>query len=103
VAALGAAFAAASSWWCADGVHFLDTRMLNTRRSVAGLCIAIVALAALVPGLAVLDYALFEPQFVLLLNDTPAAFCPAPAPCTERPQPLRSPLVSRGPPSFSGF
>ena len=73
--------------------------MPRARRSVAGLCIAIVALAAFVPGLGLLEYALFEPQFVLLLHDVPAPWCAAPAPCIEQPQPLHSHVVSRGPPS----
>lgn len=75
--------------------------MPRARRSVAGVCIAIVALAACVPGLVLLDYALFEPQFVLLLNQTPASLCVAPASGSAQPRPLHTRLVSRGPPSTS--
>ena len=75
--------------------------MPRASRSVAGLCIAVIALAAFLPGIGAFDCALLEPQWVLLPDDTPVAFSSAPAPVTEQPRPLHSTLVSRGPPSLS--
>ena len=49
----------------------------NTRpsRSAVGLCIAVIALSAFLPGISSLEYALFEPLWVLLPDDTPVAVC----------------------------
>jgi hypothetical protein len=40
--------------------------MVRPRRSVAILCIAVVALTAFLPGVCALDYAVPQPSFVLL-------------------------------------
>jgi hypothetical protein len=71
-------------------------------RAVAALCIAIVAIAAfLPPGLAALDDAWFELEWVLLPPDAAAATVhPFIAP-REQSLPLFSPLASRAPPSPS--
>jgi hypothetical protein len=74
--------------------------MPRPSRSVVGLCVAVIALAALLPGIASLEYALFEPQWVLLPDDTPVAVCIITAPGNEQPVPLLSLLPSRAPPSF---
>lgn len=70
-------------------------------RSVVGLCIAVIALAAFLPGISSLEYALFEPQWVLLPDDTPVAVCAIGTPGDEQPVPLVSLLPSRAPPSFA--
>jgi hypothetical protein len=73
--------------------------MSRPSRSVAGLCIAVIALAAFLPGISALEYALFEPQWVLLPDDTPVAVCSTVACRDEQPVPLFSVLPSRAPPS----
>ena len=49
--------------------------MPRPNRSVVGLCIAVIALSAFLPGISSLEYALFEPQWVLLPDDAPVAVC----------------------------
>ncbi len=74
--------------------------MPRARRSVAVVCVAVILLVALVPGLGVLDYAWLEPQWVLLVEHTPPAIVlDVPAP-VEQPQRLDARLVSRGPPAL---
>jgi hypothetical protein len=70
------------------------------RRSVVCLCVAVIVLAALLPGSSVLDYALFEPQWVLLPDDPPVVVCITSAPSREQPASLLSLLPSRAPPSL---
>jgi hypothetical protein len=72
--------------------------MIRPSRSVAGLCIAVIAIAAFLPGLS-LDFVVFEPQWVLLPDDAPVAVCVVVPVCDEQPAPLLSLLNSRGPPS----
>ena len=74
--------------------------MPRPNRSVVGLCIAVIALAAFLPGISLLDYALFEPEWVLLPDDTPVAVCITAIPCDEQPVPQLSLLPSRAPPQF---
>jgi hypothetical protein len=74
--------------------------MPRPNRSVAGVCIALIALAAFLPGISLLDWALFEPEWVLLPDDTPVAEDRAVGSCDEQPVPLLSLLPSRAPPSF---
>ena len=74
--------------------------MRKHRRLVATGLLAIVTIAALVPGLAAFDQAVLDVVFVLLADDTPAP-CSFPAVIAlERPDPLLSLLSSRAPPSF---
>jgi hypothetical protein len=73
--------------------------MPRPNRSVARLCIAVIVLAAFLPGISSLDYALFEPQWVLLPDHVPVAVDSAVAPCDEQPVPLLSLVSSRAPPS----
>jgi hypothetical protein len=73
--------------------------MRSHRRSIAVACIAVIALAALVPGLAAFDHALLEPVWVLLPGEAPVEFCPAIPAGTEQPLRLLSLLPSRAPPS----
>ena len=74
--------------------------MPRPRRSVVGLCIAVIALAAFLPGISSLEYALVAPQWVLLPDDTPVAVCIIATYGDEQPVPLVSLLPSRAPPSF---
>lgn len=74
--------------------------MRRPRRSTAGFCIAVLTIAALVPGLAALDAALAEPLWLLLPDDTPIAFHVCELNADEQPAPLLSLLSSRGPPSL---
>jgi hypothetical protein len=73
--------------------------MRRPNRSVVGFCIVIVALSAVLPGISALDYAVFEPQWVLLPDDTPTAVCITAGPCNEQLLSLQSFLPSRAPPS----
>jgi hypothetical protein len=68
-------------------------------RSVVGFCIAVIVLAAFLPGIASLDYAVFEPQWVLLPDEVPVAVYSPVTPCNEQPVPLLSLVSSRAPPS----
>jgi hypothetical protein len=63
------------------------------------LCIAVIALAAFLPGIVSLDQAWFEPHWVLLPAEAVVAFCVPLAPDSAQPLPLFSVLASRGPPS----
>ncbi len=74
--------------------------MPRPNRSVAVLCIAVIAVAACLPGIGALDYAWLEPTWVLLPDDAPVAVCVAITPCREQPAALLSLLPSRAPPSF---
>lgn len=74
--------------------------MPRPSRSVVGLCIAVIALSAFLPGISSLEYVLFEPQWVLLPDDTLVAVYITATPSNEQPVPLLSLLPSRAPPSF---
>ena len=73
--------------------------MHRRNRAVAGLCIAVIAVSALLPGIFAFDYALFEPQWILLPDEALAAVTPTVARGDEQPLPLFSLLPSRSPPS----
>jgi hypothetical protein len=75
--------------------------MRRHRRPVAAICIAVVALAAFVPGLAALDHALLEPLWVLLPDEAPIELCVVLPADSEQPLRLLSLLPSRAPPSGS--
>jgi hypothetical protein len=75
--------------------------MPRPRRSVAGLCIAVIVLAALLPGISAVEYALFEPLWVLLPDEAPVAVVSSIVCGDEQPVPLFGLLSSRAPPSFS--
>jgi hypothetical protein len=72
--------------------------MPRRSRSVAGLCIAVIGLAAFFPGIGLFDHALFELQWVLLPDVTLVAVCITAAPRNEQPAPFQSLLPSRAPP-----
>ncbi len=73
--------------------------MLRPNRSVAGFCIAVIVLAAFLPGVCALDHALFEPLWVLLPDEVTVVVDRPLTPSDEQPVPLLSLLSSRGPPS----
>jgi hypothetical protein len=73
--------------------------MPRPRRSVVGLCVAVIVLAAFVPGLSALDYALLEPVWVLLPDEVALAVDLPVAPCDEQPASLLSLVSSRAPPA----
>ena len=73
--------------------------MFRSHRSAAGL-IAVLTIAALLPGLAALDAALFEPLWILLPDPTPVVIDLPDVKFTEQLDSLHSPLPSRGPPDL---
>ena len=73
--------------------------MIRPNRSVAGFCIAVIVLAAFLPGLCALDGVLFEPLWVVLPDEVVVAVERPIIPCDEQPVALLSLLSSRGPPS----
>ena len=82
----------------ADALHYVGL-MPRPNRTVVGLCIAVIVVAAFLPGLSTFDYALFEPHWVLLPDEMPVAVHPAVVSCDEQPVPLLSLVSSRAPPS----
>ena len=72
--------------------------MPRPRRSVVGLCIAVIVLAAFVPGMSALDCALLEPQWVLLPDEVAVPVYTPTTLSDEQPAPLLSVLSSRAPP-----
>ena len=73
--------------------------MPRPHRSVAGFCVVVIVLAAFLPGFCALDYALFEPQWVLLPDEVVVAVDSPLVPVDEQPVSLLSLVSSRGPPS----
>ena len=73
--------------------------MPRANRAVAGLGIAVIAFGAVL-GIASLDYALLEPAWVLLQDQSPVLFDPAPIRADEQPVPLLSLVRSRAPPTL---
>ena len=73
--------------------------MIRPNRSVAGFCVAVIVLAAFLPGICALDAVLFEPLWVLLPDEVVVAVERPVTPCDEQPVALLSLLSSRGPPS----
>jgi hypothetical protein len=74
--------------------------MRRPGRAAVGVCIAIIAVAALLPGFPGLDYAILEPIWVLLPDVVPAAPCTLCEPGPEQPLRLLSLLPSRAPPGL---
>jgi hypothetical protein len=72
--------------------------MRARRRPVAVICIGLIALAALVPGICALDHALVQPRFTLLIDEAPLPFVAAVVRCDEQPVSLAGLLFSRAPP-----
>lgn len=73
----------------------------GSRRSVAYLCIVVVALAAFLPGVAAFDYAVPELPWVLLPDLAVTIVLPVAPPCDEQPSSLLSLVSSRAPPAHS--
>jgi hypothetical protein len=80
------------------GYNGARTLMPRRNRAVAGLCIAVIAVSVVLPGIFVLDYAIVEPQWILLPDDAPVSVDLTVAPADEQPLPLGSLLPSRSPP-----
>ena len=74
--------------------------MRRPHRSVVGICIVVIGLSAVLPGISGFEYALIEPQWVLLADETPVAVSSTVEPVDEQPLPLLSFLPSRAPPSI---
>ena len=74
--------------------------MSRPNRPVAVLCIAVIALAAFLPGIAAFEAALLEPQWILLPDEVSVAVFRLVAPCFEQSVPLFSLLPSRAPPTL---
>ena len=72
--------------------------MPRPRRSVAGFCIAVIVLAAFLPGICALDGVLFEPLWVLLPDEVTVALDIPVVPSDEQTVPLLSLVASRAPP-----
>ena len=75
--------------------------MSRPHRSVVFVCIVAVALAAFLPGASALDFAVFEPTWVLLPDLAPVLVPLAPPVADEQPQSLLSLAASRAPPATS--
>jgi hypothetical protein len=73
--------------------------MARPNRTVAGFCIAVVILAAFLPGISALDCALFEPCWILLPDEVSVAVDLPAAPSDEQPVALLSIAASRAPPA----
>jgi hypothetical protein len=73
--------------------------MPRPNRSVALLCVAVVALAAFLPGITAFDQAWFELQYVLLPDDSPVLVERPSDDAAERTLVARL-LPSRAPPSL---
>lgn len=73
----------------------------RSRTSVACLCIVVVALAAFLPGVAAVDYAVPVLPWVLLPDLAAAAAVLVVPPCNEQPASLLSLAASRAPPAHS--
>jgi hypothetical protein len=73
----------------------------RSRSSVACLCIVVVALAAFLPGVAALDYAVPELPWTLLPDLASTAVVLVAPPCDEQPSSLFSLVSSRAPPVLS--
>jgi peptidoglycan/LPS O-acetylase OafA/YrhL len=70
----------------------------RSRTSVAYLCIVVVALAAFLPGVAAIDYAVPELPWILLPDLAAAALVLIVPVCDEQPFSLLSVISSRAPP-----
>ena len=75
--------------------------MPRPHRSVAGFCVVVIVLAAFLPGVSVVGYATFEPQWILLPEEVVVALDLPVVRCDEQPVSFLSLVDSRGPPSLS--
>jgi hypothetical protein len=75
--------------------------MPRRNRSIAGLCIAVIVLAALLPGIGSFDWTFLEPQWILLPDEVSVVADILVPACDEQPVPLLSLVTSRGPPPRS--
>ena len=73
----------------------------RSRTSVACLCIVVVALAAVLPGVAAIDYAVPELPWILLPDLAATAAIPVAPLADEQPSSLLSLVSSRAPPLLS--
>jgi hypothetical protein len=73
----------------------------RSRTPVAYLCIAVVVLAAFLPGVSAFDYAVPAPQFALLPDLAVVADLPLAIPGNERPSSLLSLVSPRAPPRLA--
>ena len=73
--------------------------MPRPNRSVVGLCVVIIAVAACLPGMHALGQALTEPQWVLLPELVSVAHQSPVSPANEQPIPLLQLASSRSPPA----
>lgn len=73
----------------------------RARRPLAIVCIAVVALAVLAPGVAALDLAPPPPDYVLLPQLEPLGDITAVPVSTEQPDALRRALPERAPPALA--
>ena len=73
--------------------------MPRPNRSVAGFCIAVILCAAFLPGICSIEFAVFDPQWVLLPDEVSVAVDRPVASCDEQTIPLLSLVASRAPPS----
>jgi hypothetical protein len=74
--------------------------MARPHRAGVFFCIAVIAVAAILPGFAAFDCALLEPQWILLADAVSTAVFLATAPSDEQLLSLVSLLPSRAPPSI---
>ena len=74
--------------------------MFRPRRSVAAFCIAVIVLAAFLPGVSVVGYATFEPQWILLPDEVVVPVDLPVVRCDEQPVSFLSLVDSRGPPAL---
>ena len=72
--------------------------MPRPQRSVVFLCIAVVALAAFLPGISALDYAVPQPSFVLLPDLSGVLLALPDTSADEQPVPFDRCVPSRAPP-----
>jgi hypothetical protein len=72
--------------------------MPRPSRSVVGLCLVVIVVAAFVPGMGVLGHALVEPGWVLLPDQVSITLDSPVTPADEQPIPLLSLASSRSPP-----
>ena len=73
----------------------------RSRKSVACLCLVVVVLAGCLPGMAAFDYAVPEPQWILLPDLGAATVGPVAHTADEQPSSLLSLVSSRAPPHAS--
>ncbi len=73
--------------------------MYRPSRPVAALCIAVIVLAAFLPGMSAAECALFEPRWVLLPEEVVTPVYTPVVLCDEQPSALLALDATRGPPA----